>query len=254
MAILTAFTGRKKLSSSTVTRAGTAMRGASKTAKEGQDVVRAEEGAEVLAQRLKDLQAEIAAETAKLDAAADPASIALEPVKVAPRKGDIVAGPVALLWVPVARASGRQRRAGGLIAPSASAPSVLRNPFRSNRRQLTTVVPERIRRNGFVGSRTEFIRLPSGCALPSARSVPRRIRRFVTPASSLVLPGPCGYAAHRPSSPRTLGLRPDSVGAARRGLIDRSESWASWHDRGGTFEGPTAGSCEVGSSSSWPSP
>jgi hypothetical protein len=100
MAILTAFTGRKKLSSSTVTRAGTAMRGASKTAKESQDVARAEESAEVLAQRLKDLQAEIAAETAQLDAAADPASLALEPVKVAPRKGDIAAGPVALLWVP----------------------------------------------------------------------------------------------------------------------------------------------------------
>jgi hypothetical protein len=67
---------------------------------EKEDVERAEEGADVLRQRLAALAAECEQEVAALQAKLDPQTIAIRRVQVAARKSDIEVARVVLLWVP----------------------------------------------------------------------------------------------------------------------------------------------------------
>jgi hypothetical protein len=99
-AVLGALFGRKGGGIGSVGRAGTAARGMGRASKEAQDVERAEEGVDVLRQRLADLEATIAAEARDLQAAADEASAAVEELRIAPRKSDITVAGVALAWTP----------------------------------------------------------------------------------------------------------------------------------------------------------
>ena len=57
--LLSAFTGRKKLSASTLGRATTALRGAGRSSGRGGDVERAEESAEALVEELAELNREL---------------------------------------------------------------------------------------------------------------------------------------------------------------------------------------------------
>jgi hypothetical protein len=111
-AVLGALFGRKALSASTVGRAGTAARTASRVGREQQDVARAEENLAVLTQRLADLDAECEVALAAAAADFDPASLALEHLTIAPRKSDIAIGEVALVWAPW------RRGADGFPAPA----------------------------------------------------------------------------------------------------------------------------------------
>lgn len=100
-AILGAVLGKGKLASAgTLGRASTAARGMGRSAKEKEDVARAEENVDVLEQRLAELEGEIAAEIGRIQAGADPEALEVTSVKVAPRKGDLSAGTVCLAWVP----------------------------------------------------------------------------------------------------------------------------------------------------------
>ncbi|MFO0932703.1 MAG: DUF87 domain-containing protein [Planctomycetota bacterium] len=100
-AILGAILGKGKLASAgTVGRATTAARGLGRSAKEKEDVARAEENVDVLKARLDDLQAEIADAIGKIQGGSDASSLEVLSVKVAPRKGDLSAGTVCLAWVP----------------------------------------------------------------------------------------------------------------------------------------------------------
>ncbi|GMU69440.1 MAG: hypothetical protein AMXMBFR37_17720 [Steroidobacteraceae bacterium] len=99
-AVLGAFLGRKALSASSVGRATSAARTASRVGREQADVARAEESAEVLEQRLAALDAQCESELAAAAASFDPAALALERTSIAPRKGDIAVGELALVWVP----------------------------------------------------------------------------------------------------------------------------------------------------------
>ena len=81
-------------------KGATAARGMDKMGKEAKDVAMAEESAEVLSQRLAAMTAEKDAELAALRSKADPSAIPLVEVRVTPRKADLAAGPVALLWMP----------------------------------------------------------------------------------------------------------------------------------------------------------
>ena len=98
--LLGAFLGRKAVSTSTMGRAATAARTASRTWKETQDVGRATETVETLKQQLQDLEAQFAAETKELESAINPMTEALETVSVKPKKTNISVRLVALAWTP----------------------------------------------------------------------------------------------------------------------------------------------------------
>jgi len=96
--LLGALLGRKALSSSNVGRAGTAVRSAGRVAREKADVGRAQEGVEVKAQQLADLQNELELEIGKLQGELDPSVIEVVTVSVKPRKADTSVTPASLVW------------------------------------------------------------------------------------------------------------------------------------------------------------
>ena len=98
--ILGALFGRKAVSVSTIGRASSAARSASRIGRESQDVARADESLEVVRQRLADLQTESETEIAALAASFEGEAVALRKVSVTPRKSDIAVGQVALVWAP----------------------------------------------------------------------------------------------------------------------------------------------------------
>jgi hypothetical protein len=99
-AILTALTGRKKLSQSALGRAATTARGAGRTLKEAQDVARAEENVQSLQKQLDELMAQMEQETAEAQSVVDPVSEELETCEISPKKTDISVSLVSLAWFP----------------------------------------------------------------------------------------------------------------------------------------------------------
>lgn len=97
--LLGAFTGRK-VSSSTISRASTAMKGASRAVDEKKDVERAEETVEAIQKQLTGLQAEFDNEALLLEETSNPANEILENIVIKPNKSDINVQLVALAWVP----------------------------------------------------------------------------------------------------------------------------------------------------------
>jgi hypothetical protein len=100
-ALLGAFLGRKAVSTSSVGRVGTAARSAGRISQESGDVARAGENAEVLQQRLADLQAELETETARLQGELDPAAVGIETTSIKPRKSETTTTALSVVWVPV---------------------------------------------------------------------------------------------------------------------------------------------------------
>jgi hypothetical protein len=110
--LLGAFLGRKSVSSSTLGRATTAVRGAGRTLKESQDIQRAEESVAALNQQLGELNAEFEAEVQALESRTDPLTENLDPVVLRPRKSDVSVALVTLAWAPGWRST------GGAIVPA----------------------------------------------------------------------------------------------------------------------------------------
>jgi len=98
-ALLGAFTGRK-ISQSSIGRATTAMRSASRTFEESKDVTRAEDTVDTISKLIKDLQAEFNAEVASLGEKLDPQTEVLEKLIIKPKKADINVQFVSLVWAP----------------------------------------------------------------------------------------------------------------------------------------------------------
>ncbi len=98
--LLSSFMGRKRVSMSTLGRATTAVRGASRSMKEAQDVERAEDNVEAVMQRLADLEEEFKAETAALESSLDPQTEELCKVSLKPTKSNIAVKLVTLAWAP----------------------------------------------------------------------------------------------------------------------------------------------------------
>ena len=98
-ALLGAFTGRK-ISQTSIGRATTAMRSASRTIEESKDVTRAEDTIETITKQIKDLQAEFNAEVASLEEKLDPQTEIFETLVIKPRKTDINVKFVSLVWAP----------------------------------------------------------------------------------------------------------------------------------------------------------
>jgi hypothetical protein len=86
--------------SAATTRAGSAARSAGRVFSERGDVARAGESLESLTAEREELLKRIEQDAAELTAALDPAGIALERLRVAPRKPDIAIGRIAIAWEP----------------------------------------------------------------------------------------------------------------------------------------------------------
>jgi hypothetical protein len=98
--LLGALGGRKLVSGSTLGRATTAARGASRSLREQQDVGRAQETIESIDQQIADLNAEFEAKVAELQGTGDPTGEPLEALSIKPKKADIAVRLVALAWTP----------------------------------------------------------------------------------------------------------------------------------------------------------
>ncbi|MCW5785588.1 MAG: ATP-binding protein [Nitrospirales bacterium] len=98
--LLSVFMGRKTVSRSSMGQATTAVRGMSRTMKEGKDVDRAEENVDALQQQLAALEAELQKEIQSLTAQWDVETIPLETLNVRPKKSNIATKLVCLAWIP----------------------------------------------------------------------------------------------------------------------------------------------------------
>jgi len=98
--LLSAFVGRKAVSYSSLGRATTAARGASRIMKESQDIKRAQETVATYQQRLQELESSFKSETDALAAKIDPLTEELEQVSVRPAKKDISVRLTSLVWMP----------------------------------------------------------------------------------------------------------------------------------------------------------
>ncbi|MBD3385276.1 DUF87 domain-containing protein [candidate division KSB1 bacterium] len=98
--LLGAFLGRKTLSKSTVSRAGTTIRRAGQTMKEQSDVERAEDELLVLQQQLEELEAEFKQELDKNIDLYDPLQEELKTVSIRPAKSHIDVKLLSFVWVP----------------------------------------------------------------------------------------------------------------------------------------------------------
>ena len=98
--LLSVFMGRKSVSRSSMGKATSAVRGMSRTMKEGKDVDRAEENVDALQQQLVALEAELQEEIQSLTAQWDLETIPLETLNVRPKKSNISTKLVCLAWVP----------------------------------------------------------------------------------------------------------------------------------------------------------
>ncbi|MEO8277717.1 MAG: DUF87 domain-containing protein [Thermoanaerobaculia bacterium] len=99
-AVAGALFGRKKLSSSTFSRAATSVRSASRTMKESRDVDLAEGGVEALQQQITDLNAELAGAVADLERRSDPHTLELVAKTLRAKKADVELVRVGLVWLP----------------------------------------------------------------------------------------------------------------------------------------------------------
>ncbi len=98
--LLGALLGRKKISSTNMRRAGSALRGFNRSSKEAQDVDRAEDNLETTQQRYQEMEAELQSELAAVAARFDAQNEPLESFELKPRRSDIDVQQVALLWLP----------------------------------------------------------------------------------------------------------------------------------------------------------
>ena len=92
--------GRKAISMTSLGRATTAARGVGRSMKESQDVTRAQDTVEAIAQQQSDLDGQFKEETAALERETDPLTENLEKVNLKPTKANIAVKIVTLAWAP----------------------------------------------------------------------------------------------------------------------------------------------------------
>lgn len=111
-AILGAFIGRKKISSTSASKIGTAVKTVGGVRKESSDVERARETAARVREQLAKLNIELEGEIAEMDDAYDAATDELDEILIKPKSTDIEVQLVALAWMPFVKDSkGRVRQA-----------------------------------------------------------------------------------------------------------------------------------------------
>ncbi len=90
--------GRKTISATTIGKAATAAKSATKVATQKQDVAHAEESLESINQQMADLNAQIETEIELLRSSANPANLEIESIEISPKKTEIQVDRVALYW------------------------------------------------------------------------------------------------------------------------------------------------------------
>ncbi len=109
-AVLGAVLGRKKISSTTIGKAATSMRSASRATRQQADVAHAEESLLALEEKRRQLEEEVDRELERIRLESAPERIPLEALDIPARKTDTTVEEVVLAWVPRAeRPSGGQR-------------------------------------------------------------------------------------------------------------------------------------------------
>jgi hypothetical protein len=98
--ILGALLGRKVISAGNIGRATTAARGMGRNMKESADIARAQENVDAFKAQLANLEGELEAELAGLEAAAPSATRTFASVTIKPKKTHIAAERVVLVWNP----------------------------------------------------------------------------------------------------------------------------------------------------------
>ena len=99
-AVLGALLGRKIASSTTIGRAATSMRSASRSARQQADVAHAEESLASLEERRRQLEDEVNDELERIRIETAPERLVLEEIEIPARKTDIAVDDVVLAWVP----------------------------------------------------------------------------------------------------------------------------------------------------------
>jgi hypothetical protein len=98
--LLGALFGRKTFSAANVGRAGSAVRSAGRSYKEGQDVQRAAETVMAVQQQIEALDFELQTEFSRLHSQMDPAAEKFETLEIRPKKTNINVKLLCLAWVP----------------------------------------------------------------------------------------------------------------------------------------------------------
>lgn len=98
--LLGAFTGRKIISSSTISKVSSAARKAGHAMEQSKDISQASETVEAIQQQLTDLEAQFNQEAAALETKMDPQTEIFETLAIRPKKSDISVQLVALVWAP----------------------------------------------------------------------------------------------------------------------------------------------------------
>lgn len=98
--VLGALFGRKLASVGNLSRAASTVRGANRSLRERQEVGRAAETVEVVQADLAQVEAELQAETARLQQSYEPDHLAVEELALRPKKSEINVASVALVWMP----------------------------------------------------------------------------------------------------------------------------------------------------------
>jgi hypothetical protein len=99
-AILSAVLGRKRISASSASRMGTAIRSASGAHKESADIKRAEQTADKVKAEIEDLSRELEKEVAALETSFDAQTEELEEIVVRAKSTDIHVPFIGLVWMP----------------------------------------------------------------------------------------------------------------------------------------------------------
>ena len=125
--VLEALLGRKRLSRTTVQRAGSAAQRAGRVAGTRNDLRRAQENLDALVRDYQEMERRVETELAGVHHAYHADQLQLTPLSVRPRKSDIAVEPIRLVWTPwyvdsaghLARVLGEHqgRRAGGEPGP-----------------------------------------------------------------------------------------------------------------------------------------
>ena len=105
-AILGAFLGRKAVSATSAYRVGTAMKSASRMAKEGMDVKRAQERALAIQNQIDELEMRLQDDISSLETFLDPTQEEIEGVRVYPKGTEIAVNVFGLVWLPYRKTEG----------------------------------------------------------------------------------------------------------------------------------------------------
>lgn len=100
--ILGALFGRKKLSATNMSRAATSMRAATRAAEQRSDIKRAEDNQQQFKAEKEALEKDLQDQLDQLKASLADDQLKVEPYEVKPRKSDLSADEISLLWLPFA--------------------------------------------------------------------------------------------------------------------------------------------------------